>query len=356
MELQAQSYYNAAKFTNISYFLQLFLKTYLGNILFRGNSSRVLFASDEFCYRRRLDSLAEKGISSDLYLDLPFMNFWRSGNWVPSDRPTQLQAGPAVVGVTAGYSTMKFLNMKAPFHCTAHFSRDDDAQLAYETLMWLQLPSEKQYVLPGVVHNNTEISIPVSIKTSSVEFNPSFTEQDWLQSNRIIPISFDIDLYSVMLQPLAQGPESPLFSEHAQTIYITKRVLLDFLAYTQDPLIDEEHIELEVIQEFDPATETEVTLSSGTSTATTITVAWDYEDEDVLEDMVRLFIRPDEYVEVSVNDKAYTFTGLQSGSQYTIAAWFFFTSGKVAKRELTIQTTSTDTSSPKLKPIIGYTF
>ncbi len=357
-EIRETFYYEHSKFPNVFYAINIALEQFLGRELFKGDLSRVQYASEEYAFRQRLNLLAQAGSPSIKALDLPFLSYYRNGSWEIDDRPGVQAAVTAVEGIreeSLGYQKLYFLNMKTSYKFVAFFSSDKDAQLAYEILSWIRYPSAKQFKFSGVYYKEYELDIPIQFWTKNISFSPNFNETEWLQKNRIFPITFEVEVKSAILahQPQVSSSIFPIDEE----LYITKKVLLDFLAYKgSKDFMSEDHLDFEVDYVFNPDPELYGTLTLGSSTLTSITVNWDYNElcEELYTDNVKIVVNNFVEFDVPKSDKTYTITELVPNSTYNISIWFTSLDGKVTKYSLATQTSQDEPLY--LKGMVGYTF
>jgi len=357
MEIPVQSYYDQSKFSNTFYLIMIAIEEYFANNVFRSDLTRVVYASEKFAFRQRLNLLAKAGQPSIQELRLPFMSYFRQGNWEIDDRAAIQNATAALSGFpdsAIAYRKLRFLQVKTRFTCTCFANADSDAQLMYEALLWIQQPAPKQFQFGSMEYLGSQFDIPIHLSIEGLQFNPDTTEKDWLVKNRVVPIKFDIVVRSVAMAQRPQSPESSIFSE--QTFpFITKKVILDYLAYKyQNTFYDEEHIDFEVTGTFNPDPTLNGSLAISQVTNTVITVNWNYNpaSDSYYENTVKLVLNGIKEVDIVRNFKTYTFTGLSPESLYNITIWFIALTGQITKY-IASATTTTD-ASINLKGMVGW--
>ena len=343
MELTKNYYYNTAALSNTAYLLQMYLEQYMANALFRGNSSRIIYASQQYTFRQRLNLLSQNGSESILALQLPYMSYFRQNNFVLDSRPGALNAWAAIEGfedIGIGYQQLRYMMMTITFNCIAFFTNDIDAQMAVEVLNWIQYPSDKQAIAGSVTYAGTDIQIPVTMNVSNIQFNNGKTERDWLEQQRIIPVQFDFSMRSVILGQEPQGPESNIFFDNSPPV-ITRKVLLDFLSYKGiDDLFSKSNPDLIVLANYTPDPELIGTLTVTAATNTSIMVVWTYNPLAVplYQTNVLLALGNNDQFSVPMVQGTYTFTDLESESLYTLYILFFSNAGTVTKYTATAST------------------
>lgn len=345
MLIQEPRFFDVSKFSNTHYLVMMELKKYFANNLFRGNQTRVIYASEQYAFRQRLNLLSKNNVNSVEALDMPFMSYFRSNNWELDQRPGNPNAMAAMVGnPDDGISGqhLRYLPMVSTFDCTCYYANDIDAQLAYETLLFIQYPSEKQYSVDGMEYKGSRLEIPIGLNVSDIQFNPNYTEDNWLRENRIIPIKFRTKIRSVVFSQQPQGPESTEFQEDTLPV-LTKKVLLDFLSYHgTDDRYSEENIELVVEGILNPTYAINGTIAVTGVTTSSLTVEWTYDElvADKYQDTVVVYLTNGLQVIVPIEQKAYTFTNLENNSTYTANIVFTSLDNKISKYAVTSTTSA----------------
>jgi hypothetical protein len=359
MEIRPSTFYDLTKFSNSFYLSQIAFQTLFSNNVFRGEADRVIYASPEFSFRQRLNLLAQAGQSPATELDLPFMSYFRQGNWEIDDRPAVQNATAGLIGFPEeriGHQRMRWLNVKTNFICTIFYSTDADAQLGYELLMWLKHPQPQQFnITEALEYKGYKISVPFIMTIESISFAPNTTEKNWLEHNRIIPISFNVSVRTVMMSQIKQTPHSTLFPDENPPV-LTKTVVLDFLSYRyKNSFYDASHIDFEVSCTLDPDISLALIVTSSSSTQETITVNWNYDADFYADFEPNVIVNINgvlDYI-AALNAKTITITDLSPESTYNVTIWATSLTKKVVKACTTVTTTTTEALN--IKGIKGYT-
>jgi hypothetical protein len=357
MEFIESRYYDHSKFSNTFYLTQMALQMYFANDMFRSDASRVIYASPQYAFRQRLNLNAQSGSPSIDALKLPFMSYFRKDNYELDPKVGALSAVGSSYGyrdIAIGQQLLRFIPVETNFDCWAFFYSDQDAQLAYETLLFIKYPTLKQFPFGSITYKNTNLAIPISLNVDDLEFNPGLSERDWLKSKRIIPIHFNTNIKSVSLSQQPQSPESDVFQDEIAPV-ITKKVILDFLSYKYgDDLFSQQNIVLEVDSTIPDDPDLEGTFNVSGVSNSTISVAWSFNplSRSLYTDNVTIACNNGVSVDVPMDQLTYTLTGLTSGSLYNIFIYFISLSGSVTKYTVS-QLTSTD-SIQTIKGIKGY--
>jgi hypothetical protein len=357
MEIPVINYYDLTKFANTQYLIMMAIETFFANNVFRSDLTRVFYASDQYAFRQRLNLLAKGGTDSIYELQLPFMSYFREGNWQIDTRAAVMNATAALEGfadASIANQKLRFLQVKTVFKCVAWFNSDADAQAGYEALLWIQQPAPKQFSFSSIDYLGSTFDIPIYLGVENLNFNPNMTEKDWLVKNRVFPITFDLQIKSVVLAQQPQSPESNIFNDNAPPV-ITKTVLLDFLSYkNQNSFTDQQHIDFEVTGTFNNDPSLNGTLNVTNTTNTSITVAWSYNPaaDTYYTSNVTLTLNGYDSVDVARNALTYTFNNLEPGSTYNIAIWFFANNGQITK--YTVNAVTGTNTIVNLKGMVGY--
>jgi Fibronectin type III domain len=345
MEIPVINYYNQDKFSNTFYLIMIAIETYFSKNLFKDDLTRVFYASEAYAFRQRLNLLAAQGADSINELQLPFMSYFREGNWKNDTRAAVQNATAALAGFpesVISYQLLRFLQVMATFSCICFANSDADAQLMYEILLWIQQPAPKQFTFGSMDYLGGTFDIPITFAIENLEFNPSTNEKDWLVKNRVFLIKFDLVVKSVVIAQQPQTPDSTLFEDQTPPV-ITKTVILDYLAYkNQSTWTDLQHIDFEVMGTFnnDPQLNGSLTVTGITNTS--ITVSWTENPASVpnYQPNVILILNnyPDSEVTVPLSAGTYTFTDLEPQSTYQIGIWFTSNLEQVTKYTATATT------------------
>jgi hypothetical protein len=281
------------------------------------------------------------------------------------------------------------MNVQAPFDLMFYFDRESDAQVAYETLLWIKHPNQKLLTLEGIEYKGRSISIPLALELLDISYSPNFGDIDFLKQQKMIPIVARLQVHSVIFDQYAQGATSSLFSpwpggSGLQPVVLAEKVVLDFLTYHgSNDFVDRTGILLEVAStvapdpalngsltfnenQIDPETgepvldpETGQPISATQDTA--ITVTWDYnravgvDIPALYETNVRITCSNGTSFDAPLISRTYTITELEADSVYTISIFFISKKGEVTKYSVSGHTTYA-TTPPNLKGMIGLTW
>jgi hypothetical protein len=224
-EQPRQQYYDHSSYTATYYALYIALEEWLASLLFKNTLSRVYLSSLEYAYRRRFeltDTSEDYATVASSSLQFPFANYWPlNSGWVPDKRVAANTASLLIKGLSAEHRNLRAMAVTTDVATVFHFDREDDARLAYERLLWQSY--REQYMYTEVAWKGEVLDLPLNVKIRELQFNPKYSEQSWLDSNRIFTIVATITLRSYSLQPALDSDEEEYFS-------VTEHVLLDFMS------------------------------------------------------------------------------------------------------------------------------
>lgn len=359
MELAPKRYYTQSKFPNTYYVTLMALERYFGTNLFKGQASRVFYASNEYMLRRRLDMLNKNAEQTIHSLDFPFMSYFRNGNWeIDTTRSGNPDPLTAYFGITEENNPppIKAMLASAKFNAWAIFARDDEAQIAHETLLWMKHPARKQFIAPGLNYKNYKLDLPVQLAIDEVQFNPEVKETDWLKKNRVFVLNFGFIIQSFIISPIAQGTTSNLFEteeDPSNAFYITKEAYLDYFSSKDLPFPDEVYYTDVVTGEFSNDPSLNATFVSSDITNTSVTLSWDFNEasEEFYEETIKITSNTGIDLDISRDLKTTTISGLQPASTYNFTIWFYAKTGYINKYNLIVTTASQNYQPLTLKPL-----
>jgi hypothetical protein len=370
-EFQYESFYDTQKYGMSYYSVQIALEQFIAAKILRGDLSRILFTADSFIFRARMEqqdrSTTYQAASS---LKFPFSNYWYDGFWERDDRTGSNQATQQFTGVNMSSGSLirsRAVMTTIPF--TFYFNSDNDARIAYEKLQWVFNP--RSVIISTVVRYKEEnIRIPVVITLEEMNYNPEYTEKEWLSQNKIIPIkaSFKIRTYTLgpnIQTPILNGINSGDIED--EIIYTTETVFLQFFQ-SKNLLANPEEVELAVNAYFDPAYD--ITINSITSsdiTYSSVKINWNLEipitSDPLSIESITITSKGRSPIVIDSPDLIgnHVVTNLNELSTYKFNLYIKLKSGKIKIQTLTI-TTANNPATPDsgglagLKSLKGVTF
>lgn len=198
-------FYTDVNFLNILYSTDISLIQHFADLFFDGDASRVIYASNAYAFRKRADD-------NEGNLNLPFINI-HMNNYMPGERlrwnspvysqgiyVPELQQKVRAAPVTLDY--------EASFWCHT----DYDIKYAFSEFVWDT--DNKTILKPSVEVAEETIDFPAHLSYDGLDFNPEYTEQDWLERNKIhsASIDFQIETLALKMNSDISIPERVLFN------------------------------------------------------------------------------------------------------------------------------------------------
>lgn len=187
-----QNYYNQTGFINSIVAFDIALETYISNLFFNGDLSRILYASNGYAFRRRTELLKKQS------LDLPFYNYRLNDVSVDTDRPWF--SHPANVGgifIPQLQRKLKIQPITLSYEATLYLHTELDAHMAVYRASWY---AGNETLLRPIVEVQTQTG-PVEVEMTAVvddrsitRYNADYDENDWLERNRIRTLGMDFEV------------------------------------------------------------------------------------------------------------------------------------------------------------------
>lgn len=214
IEYQASQFYIKDSYVNTYYYTYKFLEGWLAEIIFRNDKSRVFLASDQYAFRRRFELTDTSKNYADLEfssLRLPFANYFpHNTGWVADDRIAGKSAVLSYSGMYVGDTKIKAASSSLDIPTTFYFDREDDARMAYEILYFksfnehyysIKVPYGKNTLIDESGTTNEVLALPMNVTVTALQFNPSSTEKDWLNKQRIFVVRATFKVRSFVVVP-----------------------------------------------------------------------------------------------------------------------------------------------------------
>lgn len=223
-------------FFNSVYALDLSLESNFSNMLFYGDQSRVVYASNEYCFRKRT-SMDSEGL-----LDIPFINYYLKSMSPDTERFLWKNSTNVQMLLDNGYASVlgygiKIVPIHLEYEATAWFSQDKDLQYATSKLLF---QNTNETILYGELtsSNGTIIKNPAFL-SYSFDFKPTYNENEWLETNNITSIGMDFSIDTFIIYPDTQVLKTP--QPIPNVLSITNEVILNFLS-TKGELLKNENL------------------------------------------------------------------------------------------------------------------
>lgn len=185
----SEPFYSDSNFLNVVYATDIALENYFSTLLFSGDLTKIIYSSNDYSFRKRSDG--NKG-----NLSLPFLNYKLNG-FDPGERlrwnaPAYTQG----LYIPELVAKVKYAPITLNYQSSFWVHRWDDLIYAYDLL--ITEFDNKTLIEPTVLIGSEQLKLSGLIKLT-LEFNPTYTEQDWLDRNKIssIGLDFTVDIFRI---------------------------------------------------------------------------------------------------------------------------------------------------------------
>lgn len=239
-EIQQENYYNSIneKYIDNHLSIKACLESFVSDLLFQGDTTRVIFSQPDILFRQRIEYL-DKGKQGPEYeainLNLPFANYYQSSDFEDDDRIASIQAKQAVVGEYS-YALgrrLRSLPVKATFKIQAFFDRRDDVRVAFQLFHWEKTPKYPVQYYDVRYYRGKSIGIPVLFTIENITTNPEWQETEFLKNQRIFPIEVTLTVrtYQVLINNINGFIDLPIkidkrYRESDEAVVLTNETLL----------------------------------------------------------------------------------------------------------------------------------
>jgi hypothetical protein len=215
-------FYSNKSFINTKTSLILSLFDYFSNLFFDGDSNRVIYASNDFSFRKRM-SQNKKDIDNENILiqnlNLPYMNFYMTDLQPTTERtwksfPLELQG---VMDWTIR-KKLRISPVKISFEATLFTEKETDRHYIMSEAFWQGALERK---LNPLLEIDGQSFSNIGVLKFGLNFSDQYQEKDWLEKNRIRATSIDFEVDTFLIKTNTEG------------FCIPKEVLLSF-ATTHD--------------------------------------------------------------------------------------------------------------------------
>ncbi len=241
--IQANSFYYEDDFSrpevffNSIYALDISIENFFSRMLFYSDTSRLVYASNEYCFRRRSE-MSENGL-----LEIPFMNYFLKSitpdterRWWKNANNVQTLANLDDYKQKIGFG-IKLVPIHLVYEATMWFSQDKDLQYAMSKLL---MSNTNETILYSELNTESEYSLKnLGIMKYNLEFKPNYTENEWLETNKITSVALDFEFDTLAIYPNTDLAVTP--QPDNQGVFIANEVILNFLS-TKGQLLKNENL------------------------------------------------------------------------------------------------------------------
>lgn len=333
MEISSRQFYIHKNYYNSYYYVYKALEDWIANNIFRQDSSRVFLASSNYVFRRRFELTDMSQNFEDIeisHLNFPFASYWPlNTGWTSDDRLAGVNVAMVYSGIFVGDTKIRAISSSLSIPVTFYFDREDDARMAFEMLYFKQI--NEHYYSVDMPFNGNVLGLPISMTISGLSFNPSRTESDWLNNNRIFTIEATFGIRTYVIQsPLQPKFDSQLdgFNEDGDIIlsdgsiynpgfekyYLTEEVITNMFNYN-DILTSEIRVDGTIFDnsiKINKLAITEIDTISGK-------LSWEYptdEENPEITSIEIILMGDSKVIEINPRESFYVFNDLTPGSFY----------------------------------------
>jgi len=224
-EFSQNNWYNTSIATAIA------IEEHYAPILFKNDLTRIIYASTDYCFR-------ERSRKNKVLLNLPFMNYylksierdtsprslWNNANNIQGmlDMDDDHQA--------LLNSRIRLVPVKLHFEASVWYDQPQDLLKAYQ-LLALDESNETIIYSYYDAANDCQLKVPCFVKYN-LDYNPEYSEKEWLEENKIMSIAVDFEITTFFLY--THGTNTNVsFSNHIIFNFLSTKGIIN----TDDPLL-----------------------------------------------------------------------------------------------------------------------
>lgn len=218
-----KTYFQNKEFLNVYYSTIIALFNYFQENVFPSDPTRIIYSSNSFAFRRRVQLNKKESVSGFQIqsLNLPFMNFSIDSGGLDQRVDRDWKSFPLELHGVMDWTIGKKIRMsplKISFESTFYSDKEIDIQYLISEIFWdnaLETIISPEIEIDGQNFKN------IGILSYEPQYRPQYNEEDWLERNKIrtVPLNFSVDTFLLKTE-----------SEH---FWIPKEVLFSF-ATTHD--------------------------------------------------------------------------------------------------------------------------
>lgn len=218
-------YFADRDFINTKTSLTIALFDYFSNLLFNGDSDRIVYASNDYAFRGRISSNKRDGENDNLLiqnLNIPFMNFYMTN--IQQNTTREWKSHALEVYGKMDWDLRKKIKatpIKISFEGIVFTEKETDRHFVISEIAWensLETLIKPQLQIDDLLFDN------IAVLSFSPNNTSQYNENDWLQKNRIRTTSIDFEIDTFLVKTTTEHfcvPTSVLFTfARAQNIDI----------------------------------------------------------------------------------------------------------------------------------------
>jgi len=204
--LSGSTYHSLDSQINVIISSLMSLSTYFTDLFFSEDSSRLVIASNAYALRRRTQT--QRGTENSSFqvnsFNFPFMNLGLSSGGIELDNgrlPNTRRLTTSGIYDETLQKKVRLTPININFESTYFSQNEKDIQFVMDRLLWEQ--SAETILTPSLEIDGNSFSNYGSLRYSTIGYNTEYSEQDWLEKNKIrtVSIAGQLTTYLVRLNP-----------------------------------------------------------------------------------------------------------------------------------------------------------
>jgi hypothetical protein len=208
------SYKNPNNFFCVPYAFDIYIETFFSNIFYAGDMTRLLYTPDSMMFR-------ERDRKSEGVLNLPYFTYYLNSIDSGTSNRKMFSQQANIQGIDLGLTNetgVKIRTVPATLNYTINFLTDQPKDKLFIETLLLQIDSnETEFFADLVVEESTKVIRNPGFVYFDIDTSPEFDEQEWLEKNKILIISADMQI------------ETNLLFSNSHNFAITEETIFNFL-------------------------------------------------------------------------------------------------------------------------------
>ncbi len=188
------SFFDTSNLRNSIHASNIAVHNHFANMIFKGESDRLIYASSEFAFRAR--TIQQK--SQDL--NLPFMNYRIASGGIKNSVERKWFnhiANIRGIWVEELGRKIRYTPITLEYDSTIFVKKDIDAMAVTSGLFWDD--SNETQLSPIVLIDEEEVALPGNLGYSLNPYS-DYSESDWLKKNKMIAIQVNMTLETFLIK------------------------------------------------------------------------------------------------------------------------------------------------------------
>lgn len=198
--LSGRSFFDQTVYDNVLLSSVLAIDEFLCNEIFPDDGSRLVYAKNEFAFRRRLQTQGgnENSEFQTNTLNFPFMNYAIQSSGVSRNTDRTIKSHPLeVLGfyVPKLGRRLRATPLQIKFESTFFSTEESDIDYALSKFQWCM--TEEYLLQPTITIEGVDFANFGSLTFDGTDYNANYDESDFLKENRIktVGVNMTLDTY-----------------------------------------------------------------------------------------------------------------------------------------------------------------